>query len=398
MKRLFLIIMAVATTLVAEAMEQQPLYIVDGRVVGEKELKAIPSEDIESVTTINSEEQLRKFEHFGDTSNGVVVVARKSREDADEIFIATDVMPSFMGNGDLRTFQNWVMENLRYPDEALNKNLEETIIVQFIINREGYIMPESIKAMQCNNEVFFNEAKRVIALSPRWTPAILRGFTVAMSMVLPIEFKIYKGEASQHNTEPTIVLSNENATLDNVVVLAFNDGDAANKEPLWIVDGRVATSEEVRAIPSQKIKFMSVLKEGTGYYDEFGDTSNGVVLINLKSDDIRVEDNPDTLPQFLGGDFTTFQEWIVQNTRYPQHLAEENSDIWAHLLVKFIVNSTGFVEVTEIVTMKGTPSRYFDEEVRRVMNSAPRWTPAMKGGSPVAVQVSIPFIFGRGIE
>ena len=395
MKRLFLIVMiSLATMFVAEAMEQQPLYIVDGKVVSVEELKAIPSEDIESVTTISSEEQLRKFEHFGDTSNGVVVVSSRSREYEGLPFAFADIMPSFMG-GDIRTFQNWIMENLRYPDEALNSGLEETIIIQFVVNREGYIASEDVKALKCDNEIFLNEAKRVITLSPRWTPAIQNGFTVPVSMALPIQFEIYKETA-----EPTVAEHTEVAE-NLIVVRAFFDAKQdvpADKQPLYMVDGAPVTLEYVQAIPPQKIKYMHILKEGADYYEEFGDTSNGVILINLKSDDPRVEDDPDTLPEFLGGSFTTFEEWVVQNTHYPYRLTKERSDLWAHLLVKYIINTSGYVEVVEITTMKGTPSRYFDEEIRATMLKSPRWTPAMKDGSPVAYQASMPILFGKSVE
>ena len=400
MKRMLFIMMSlVATSSLAFAAEelQKPLYIVDGKAMTIEEFKSIASENIESMTVFKSEEQVRKFEHFGDTSNGVIVVALKTSDAEDVVFLKTDIMPSFMG-GDIRTFQNWVMQNVRYPAEALEKGLEDMVLLQFVVNREGYINIDDIKILQSKHKVFVDEVKRVMASSPRWTPAIHNGRTASLNFMLPIHFQIPKDNPATSPKEEDSKAVNAALKLEDVVVVAFDSGkklaNEESKTPMFVIDGKPATAEQMQNLPTERIKMMAVLKEEstTEYWSEFGDTSNGVVVVHTHSLDPRVESDPDTLPTFLGGDIDNFSQWVAAYVHYPYGL--EDKSLWAHMVVKYIVNDTGYVEVVEINTIKGTPHRLFDEEVRRVMVSCPQWQPATKNGKAVAYQGIVPGLFG----
>ena len=399
MKRILYVMIAIVTlssSLFAAENPQKPLYIVDGKVMTIEEFKTIDTELIESMTVFKNDEQIRKFEQFGDTSNGVVVISLKNRESGDEVFLMADILPSFMG-GDIRTFQNWVMQNLRYPAEALEKGLEDMVVLQFVVNREGYIAMEDIKILQSKHQILADEVKRVIASSPRWTPAVQNGRTVALRFMLPVHFQIPKDGAAPTTAEENMKSINAALKLDDVVVVAFDSGEKltsdGGKTPMFVIDGKPATAEQMQVLPSERIKMMAVLKEEstTKYWSEFGDTSNGVVVVHTHSLDPRVESNPDTLPTLLGGDIDNFSQWVASYAHYPDGIEDER--LWAHLVVKYIVNDTGYVEVVEINTIKGTPHRLFDEEVRRVMVSCPQWQPATKDGKAVAYQGIVPVIF-----
>ena len=373
----------------AAATTQQPIYIVDGNVVSIEELKNINSDNIESMTTIVDKEQLCFFEQYGDTSNGVVVVSLKSREDEDMPFLTAEVMPSFMG-GDLLTFRSWVMENLRYPSEALTQNLDGDVIVNFVVNRDGYIDIDNISFLKFSHILFVDEVKRVISLSPRWAPAIQRGRTVSVSFTLPISFSIANSDDARSSEQVTEV-------ADNLIVVnaIIKNGDISkDKQPLWMIDGMPVTIEAVEALSPESILHMAILMDKTvlTYYEDYGDTSNGVVLITTKPTDPRVEVEPDSLPLFRGGHISTFQKWVCENIHYPKSLVE--ADIEAHILVTFIVDSSGYVEIVKMEYMKGTANELFENEIRGVILKSPRWTPATKDGKPVAYQSSMPIIFG----
>lgn len=399
MKRIFSIMVSlVAMATLAQAAEepQKPLYIVDGKAMTIEEFKTIDTELIESMTVFKNDEQIRKFEQFGDTSNGVVVISLKNRESGDEVFLMADILPSFMG-GDIRTFQNWVMQNLRYPAEALEKGLEDMVVLQFVVNREGYIAMEDIKILQSKHQILADEVKRVIASSPRWTPAVQNGRTVALRFMLPVHFQMPKDGAAPTTAEENMKSINAALKLDDVVVVAFDSGEKltpdGGKTPMFVIDGKPATAEQMQVLPSERIKMMAVLKEesATKYWSDLGDTSNGVVVVHTHSLDPRVEGNPDTLPTLLGSSMDNFSQWIASYVHYPYDIKDKS--LWAHLVVKYIVNDTGYVEVVEINTIKGTPHRLFDEEVRRVMVSCPQWQPATKDGKAVAYQGIVPVIF-----
>lgn len=373
--------------------QQKPLYVVDGKAMTVDEVQRIAATDIESMTVIKQAAQTKEFMHLGDVSNGVVVITLKaSREAEDELpFLEADVMPTFMG-GDLLTFRNWVMQNVRYPAEALERRIEGNVIVQFVVNREGYIAADGVKVLQSDHQLLSEEVMRVMSLSPRWSPGIQAGKTASVAFTLPISFQIPESEGGSGNPNGKLFIEG-----DKVVVQVRNSTDKhyfGNNTPIYIVDGLPATTEEVKALPSEQILRVALLddEEMLAYYKDFGDVSNGVVIIHTKSSDEEVVDKPDSQPSFMGGDWNTFHQWLMQNIRYPMELAEKG--VSAHLVVKFVVNSQGYVEVTDISTIKGTAHPLFHEEVNRVMNKSPRWSPAMLNGKAVACQGIMPIIFG----
>lgn len=195
MKRILTLIIALSTVVAALAISskesQLPLYIVDGKAMSLESVQQIPSEDIESVTIYKDEEQVQRFKHLGDVSNGVIAIILKEKNEAELNFIAVDVMPTFMG-GDLQAFQRWVMQSTRYPAEAIDKKLEDNVVVQFVVSRDGYINADDIKVLQAKHKVFADEVVRVISTSPQWTPGMQKNQPVNVSFVLPVMFSLGK--------------------------------------------------------------------------------------------------------------------------------------------------------------------------------------------------------------
>ena len=87
-----------------------------------------------------------------------------------------------------------------------------------------------------------------------------------------------------------------------------------------------------------------------------------------------------------------FNSWLYENLRYPEQLRGKN--IAAHYVVKFKVDSAGYVAVMDIECIKGTAHKSFEDEITRVMLSSPRWTPGMKSGKAVSCRLALPVIFG----
>lgn len=168
-----------------------PLCVVDGRVIPYEDLTNINSEDIVSVTVLKAAQAAEKYSHLGDVSNGVLVV---ELTEVEEVFISTDVMPTFM-NGDLLTFQEWVMQNIRYPAAALEANIQGVVVVSFVVGSDGYISTDRTEVLQSPNDLLKNEVLRVINLSPRWTPAMQAGKNVAVVFTMPVVFSTMGADA-----------------------------------------------------------------------------------------------------------------------------------------------------------------------------------------------------------
>lgn len=86
----------------------------------------------------------------------------------------------------------WVIKNLRYPQEAVEKKIEGRVIVQLRIDKKGIL---SIKEIIGRNPLLRNplleeEACRIFDGFPQLSPALLRGKPVNILYNYPIVFRI----------------------------------------------------------------------------------------------------------------------------------------------------------------------------------------------------------------
>ena len=392
MKRFLITIAALlaAATTYANGEPQKPLYIINGKVATIEEVQNL-GDRLESMTVLKNENEIKEFDHLGDTSNGVIVITLKDAEEEDMPFIAADVMPQFMG-GDLIAFREWVMQNVRYPEAAMKEGKEDMVVANFIVNRHGYIEYDRINIIQSEYpDIFGEEVKRVISTSPRWTPGFNNGHAVSVSFMLPIVFKL----ESKQSKMPATKGSMEN----QIVIMAFDTDkeSVSDKNHVYIVDGVPSTVEQVNALKPEEIKDVTIymepeMLEMLSYYKDYGNVEDGVVIIRTNSLDTNIENTPDTLPIFMNTSTEAFNSWLYENLRYPEQLRDKN--LAAHYVVKFKVDSAGYVAIMEIECIKGTANKSFEDEITRVMLSSPRWTPGMKNGKAVSCRLALPVIFG----
>ncbi len=74
-----------------------------------------------------------------------------------------------------------------YSEEMLKQKVEGRVYVQFVINKEGKVEDINVRG---KNMIFYEEAKRVIALLPQFKPGLIRGIPVKVSHVVPVNFKL----------------------------------------------------------------------------------------------------------------------------------------------------------------------------------------------------------------
>ncbi len=94
------------------------------------------------------------------------------------------------------------------------------------------------------------------------------------------------------------------------------------------------------------------------------------------------------MPEFEGEGLNRFQKWVQQNVKYPE-IAIQNG-IKGTVFVNFIIDQNG--DISSIKILRGVdPS--LDNEVIRVLESAPSWAPGKQRGENVKVRMSIPVKF-----
>jgi protein TonB len=94
---------------------------------------------------------------------------------------------TFMG-GDLNEFGKWVLQNVKFTDDAINAGVNGKVIIEFCVNSKGKVV--DIKVMRNLYPDLDQETVRVINSSPVWTPAKQGGRPVKQKFVIPITFKV----------------------------------------------------------------------------------------------------------------------------------------------------------------------------------------------------------------
>jgi len=110
------------------------------------------------------------------------------KEDGDVLtYTDIEVKPKFQ-DGDEKSFQKWIVANVKYPLDASEGGREGTVMAQFTVDKEGKIT--NVKILRSVNPILDAEAVRVIESAPNWKPASHKGEPIEVSFVLPVKFEI----------------------------------------------------------------------------------------------------------------------------------------------------------------------------------------------------------------
>jgi periplasmic protein TonB len=114
---------------------------------------------------------------------------KTSEIDIDDNVIFTKVEVEAEYPGGKEDWNKYLNKTLRYPEEAQNNEIQGTIIVQFIVDKEGNVSnAEAISGTKKGG--LREESVRVIKLSGNWVPAVQNGRKVKSYKKVPMYFKI----------------------------------------------------------------------------------------------------------------------------------------------------------------------------------------------------------------
>lgn len=109
-------------------------------------------------------------------------------------------MPYFMGCTDLengtsekrncsnQNLIDFINRNVQYPQAARDQGIEGTVLVKFVVNHHGII--EYSEVLREIGGDCGKEALRIVALMPKWEPALDEGKPVSVSLNLPVTFSL----------------------------------------------------------------------------------------------------------------------------------------------------------------------------------------------------------------
>jgi periplasmic protein TonB len=119
--------------------------------------------------------------------NGTTGVTEIKRDDDDRDGPLMKVEIESEYPGGMSAWQRFLNRNLRYPQEAMDQNVQGFVMVMFIVDREGNV--SNVEAVSGPEELR-GEAIRVIRKSGKWTPAIQNGHPVKSYKRQPIGFRL----------------------------------------------------------------------------------------------------------------------------------------------------------------------------------------------------------------
>lgn len=114
------------------------------------------------------------------------VQSQVTNAESDDVFTVVEQMPEFPG-GD-KALDDFIIKNLKYPEEAKKQNIQGKVWIGFIVDKEGNVL--EIEALRGIGGGCDEEAVRVVALMPKWKPGKQSGKPVVVKFRLPINFRL----------------------------------------------------------------------------------------------------------------------------------------------------------------------------------------------------------------
>lgn len=104
----------------------------------------------------------------------------------DSIYNQVEVMAEYPGG--FEKMAEFLGKNIVYPEEAKEKNIQGTVLVSFVVEKNGKIT--DAKVVRSIGGGCDEEALRVVNAMPKWKPGMQNGKKVRVQFALPIKFKL----------------------------------------------------------------------------------------------------------------------------------------------------------------------------------------------------------------
>lgn len=190
-------------------------------------------------------------------------------------FSTVDVLPDFPGG--ITEFYKYIGMNFKLPEAARRDSISGRLILSFVVEKDGAL--SDIKVLRDLGAGTGEEAMRVLATSPKWTPGMQNGKPVRVQYTLPVAINAgaRKARASQSGTDSVGSKANVSGEIG-----AVGYSSAPDKKPLYIVDGKESTEAASKSIPKKIVERIEVYKDAAGIamYGEKG--KNGVIKITTR--------------------------------------------------------------------------------------------------------------------
>jgi protein TonB len=106
------------------------------------------------------------------------------QQNDDPVFTEVDQKPEFPNGQD--ALMRYLMENLRYPQDARNERIQGTVFVTFVVEKDGSVT--DVRTLRGVAPSLDEESIRVVKAMPKWEPGVIKGEPVRVQFNLPLRF------------------------------------------------------------------------------------------------------------------------------------------------------------------------------------------------------------------
>ena len=122
-----------------------------------------------------------------DAGKGVIEAPKKVEEDYDKTFTKVEIESTYPGGPS--AWMRYLSKTFHYPEEASANEIQGTVVVQFIVDKEGNVSDVEVVSGPSGGGLR-DEAMRVIKKSGKWEPAVQNGRKVKSYKKQPIIFRL----------------------------------------------------------------------------------------------------------------------------------------------------------------------------------------------------------------
>gem|GEM_PF-1775696 len=117
-------------------------------------------------------------------TNSLGVRAGKEKD----VFLLADDMPVYDGDGSIKDFRNDIMRNIEYPEKAQKENIDGTVYVSFVVNKQGKVVDKEFARR--SHPLLDQAAMEAFDGLADWEPGKIDGKPVKIKYTIPIVFKL----------------------------------------------------------------------------------------------------------------------------------------------------------------------------------------------------------------
>lgn len=353
----------------------------------------------------------------------VFPVADRSTAISDD----TTLVPALYPGGDEARIL-FLGNNIRYPAEARNQNIQGTVEYKFTVEADGKVTSVEIVSGiggGCDEEVL-----RVVALMPAWKPATKGGKPVSSSMVLPVKFTLsgpkaetdevfvvvenppkfpggddaraahfqkvltYPETARKDKVEGTVYVTfivEKDGSISNAKILRGVRKDidevalrAVSSMPLW--EPGTQRGEPVRVQFNMPLKF-KLSEEKSEEKKEVKKESSSEVKTSTIIDGREVFMVVEESPEYPGGSDALYK-YLGEKNKYTEEARKQKTE--GTIYIGFTVEPDGSISNARV--LRGIGGGLDEVAINSIMGM-PKWKPGKNKGVAVPVQFNIPVKF-----